>query len=462
MEFIEYIRSLRSEFNLLKYNSKSPVSLSIVLGNESSDLDSFVSTLSWSYYKALRGHGPAMRFRKWFWKSRIYFPISCIKREIFQLRGDCRLICNEYDVNLDNIIFIDELESILETLISRNCIIRLKIILVDQPTLPVTFKYWLIGKRDKITFKVVEIIDHHRVDRSVYEFTSKKLYQKSIVYGSNCTNISEEYCKLLQSSPYLLQNIKIFFPTELIVMLLSTILLDTSNLDIRSGRVTKHDSDIAFWLIGLMINNGQDSFDRCHFKGLKRISINSLSESNQIEIYRESIYNRVYQAKQIALDNVILSSRTILLLDFKIYEIIVNLCVDNRDSVHLYGISTVWKSIYHVDNSVSNLGEVIKQHCECHKLDFHVILTYYIEDETNRREMVLFLPIKMITSPSLNGVSKFLGNKVIETARLEPIDNYFQVFNTHVIVGFSILDMNCSRKKIQPLLHERFQKDILS
>lgn len=173
-----------------------------VLGNESADLDSIVSSISYAYLLAEEN------------KDEFYIPLLNLPREEITLRKDVLYLFELLDISLDDLLFYDDVP--LEQLFSEK---RVRISLVDHNVL----RLRLMDLSD-----VVErIIDHHADENKFYPLLNGN---KLIVpVGSNATLIAEKIFSSL--------HVKCF--SELGTLLLAPILIDTSEL--KSEKTTPRD-----------------------------------------------------------------------------------------------------------------------------------------------------------------------------------------------------------------------------
>lgn len=175
-----------------------------VQGNESADLDSIVSSISYAYLLAEEN------------KNELYIPLMNIPRQEITLRKDVLYLFELLGISLDDLLFLDDEDVPLQRLFKEQ---RVRINLVDHNVL----RHALVGFSD-----VVErIIDHHMDENKIYPLVNEN--KLVAVVGSNATLIAE---KIFSSS-----HMKCF--QELGTLLLAPILIDTSNL--KSEKTTPRD-----------------------------------------------------------------------------------------------------------------------------------------------------------------------------------------------------------------------------
>lgn len=199
-----YLRSTRDVLRTLDCNDAK---LDVVLGNEACDLDSAVAAIVYGFYlQSKRVNNVTV------------IPVLNIARRDFSLRTEVTFLLKEYELMWDSLTFRDEID--LESLSNAK---RLKLHLVDHNRL-----YNDPGLEDT----VVEIIDHHKDDRS--PSLTRCLCNCVIeMVGSCCTLVTET---ILKDSPDFLTS-----DSAIVPLLLGTILLDTVNLSEQADRTTPKD-----------------------------------------------------------------------------------------------------------------------------------------------------------------------------------------------------------------------------
>jgi len=178
----------------------------IVLGNEAADLDSMASSLAYGYLLTAENKED----------DRQIIPIMPIPRADFKLRTEAVYVFNKAGINLQEVIFFDEVN--LPTIMAADG----KLVLMDHNKLTLGLDFG-----DQVT----AIIDHH-LDENFYAQAKPRIIEP---VGSTASLVSLEISK---NNPALLDK-------KLAALLLGTILLDTVNLDPAAGRVTPSDDEAA-------------------------------------------------------------------------------------------------------------------------------------------------------------------------------------------------------------------------
>lgn len=178
-----------------------------VIGNESADLDSIVSSISYAYL--LQDSFP----------NELYIPLINIERNELALRKDALYLFQLFDIHSDTILFLDD-NVPLELLFEQQ---RLRLNLVDHNVLK--------PRQANLSASVERIVDHHADENREYPLVRKE-NKLVTVAGSNATLIAEKFIASGHTvSP------------ELATFLLGPILIDTSNL--KSANVTSRDRVVA-------------------------------------------------------------------------------------------------------------------------------------------------------------------------------------------------------------------------
>lgn len=166
-----------------------------VMGNESADLDSIISSIAYAY---LLQHEN---------QDQLYVPLLNIYREEIALRKDILYLLQLFQISIDDLLFLDD-NVPLDLLFKQN---RLRFNLVDHNNLR--------PRQEHLSSAVERIVDHHADENKHYPLLDSENKTLATV-GSAATLVSE---KLLASS-------QITMTPELALMLLGPILIDTSHL----------------------------------------------------------------------------------------------------------------------------------------------------------------------------------------------------------------------------------------
>jgi exopolyphosphatase len=191
----------------------------IVIGNEAADLDSIASSIVYAYLRNLQG------------QRSFVLPLMVIPRKDFMLRTEAVYVFKEANIDLDDVVFIDELD--LDKTMEQA-----EIALVDHNK--------LAGDLKKFDSRVVSILDHHR-DEELYKTASPRIIEP---VGSTTSLVAREFFTS-----------EVDMSRDVAVLLGGTILLDTVNLADDAGRVTQLDKEIAARVLPLCPLSQQEFFD---------------------------------------------------------------------------------------------------------------------------------------------------------------------------------------------------------
>ncbi|XP_013138194.1 PREDICTED: protein prune homolog isoform X2 [Papilio polytes] len=217
---------LATTSNKLKTNNY--VDLTIVLGNESCDLDSAVSALvyamflNWQYERIKCK--VCTKEKRVDHKDSIFVPILDVNREDYSLKTEVAYCLKENNVNEEHLVFRDDID--LKNLLTNIT----KIILVD---------HHILAKRyDFLLPYVTEIIDHRPRDK---EWSYKDDTRSTIESVGSCTTLICQRIKDLSG-------------------LMSTILLDTVNFSKEVNKGTPHDREMVLFLETILKPDDREIF----------------------------------------------------------------------------------------------------------------------------------------------------------------------------------------------------------
>uniref|UniRef100_UPI003AAF46DE exopolyphosphatase PRUNE1-like n=1 Tax=Centroberyx gerrardi TaxID=166262 RepID=UPI003AAF46DE len=182
----------------------------VVLGNESCDLDSMVSSLAMAYFLSRISSGVP--------GNPVVVPVLNIPRSEFHLRADGRFLLRESGVATETLVFRDEVD--LARLHGNR---RLALTLVDHNVLPST--------DGGLEGAVVEVIDHHQLER-----TTASSCPVTVETVASCATLVTE--RILTRAPEILDR-------QLALMLYGVMVADSVNLSPEAGRVTAKDRQMV-------------------------------------------------------------------------------------------------------------------------------------------------------------------------------------------------------------------------
>ncbi|GFU22549.1 protein prune homolog 2 [Nephila pilipes] len=250
-------------------NASESSKIQVVLGNESCDLDSAISSLVMAYF--------IFKVQK---TADIIIPVLNVKRKELAVRTEVVFFLEETSINISDVICIDEID--LKALHEKG---KLSVVLVDHNALSTEQLY--------LDSRIVQIIDHHEINNPD---KIKKLNSKIELVGSCCTLVAEE---ILNS------NVSIMDP-QIAMLLYGTIVLDTICLNETAQRVTEKDKKIVdkleTYLDGIKLKFDQsdkseldNSFNNCENKISKNTDV---VDNYEVEEFSDDIIP-TYQAEPV-------------------------------------------------------------------------------------------------------------------------------------------------------------------
>ncbi|MEA3467278.1 MAG: DHHA2 domain-containing protein [Thermodesulfobacteriota bacterium] len=192
----------------------------VVLGNEAADLDSMVSSVAYGYLRARQKPGLTV------------LPVMTIPRADFFLRQEVVYLFHEAGINLDDIVFSDEVDC-------DKLLLHADLVLVDHNKLGADLLQY--------GHKVTGVLDHHK-DEGLYKTAVPRIIR---TIGSTATLVAMEFNKL-----------GVTIGQDLAILLGGTILLDTVNLSMAAGKVTDADKKVAAEILPLCPMPGQELFKK--------------------------------------------------------------------------------------------------------------------------------------------------------------------------------------------------------
>ncbi len=241
--------------SIQKYLSSAKANLNdagmIILGNEAADLDSMASSIAYGYLLNRKETSGGV------------LPVMPIPRADFKLRTEAVYVFNEAHINLEDVVFFDEVD--IEALMSSNT----ELVLVDHNKLSQALS--------KYSTNVSGVLDHHN-DEGMYENSSPRIIE---AVGSTTSLVAIEFDKA-----------GIDVETDVAILLGGTILLDTVNLDPNAGRVTDTDQTVAGKLLPLCPMSRQDYFENIQ---REKFSVEGLSTGDLLrKDYKEFQFDTVH------------------------------------------------------------------------------------------------------------------------------------------------------------------------
>lgn len=178
--------------------------LTICVGNESADMDSIASAITYSYCQYIYNEGTYSEEKK---KGSFIVPIIDIPREDLSLRRDVMYVLEKLKIKEEELFFIEDLKSLKQN-VSQGT--ELNSYLVDNNDTPKNLKNYIDN--------VVGIIDHH-FDLQKHLDAEPRIVKVS---GSCSSLVFNYWYEKLQGDREVVMNIA--------PLLMGAILIDTSNM----------------------------------------------------------------------------------------------------------------------------------------------------------------------------------------------------------------------------------------
>ncbi|SGZ57521.1 CIC11C00000004986 [Sungouiella intermedia] len=168
-----------------------------VTGNQSADMDSVVSAISYAYFYNQKNPS-----------EQPYLPLVNITRDELRLRRDIVLLLQSHSISKDQLFFLDDVHELTKSAQSK-----LEIVLVDHCGLQGEL---LNALYDTQRLSVAAIIDHH-ADEGVFTNASPRIIHSN----GSCSALVFNYWN---------RELGGIQDTEIVLMLLGPLLIDTSNM----------------------------------------------------------------------------------------------------------------------------------------------------------------------------------------------------------------------------------------
>ncbi|XP_050556709.1 exopolyphosphatase PRUNE1 isoform X1 [Spodoptera frugiperda] len=234
----EYIGS-----TLTKLKTKQYSELTIVIGNESCDLDSAVSCLVFANFlywqhNEMKCKVCTKEYRDGSvdYKDEIFLPILNVDRNDFPLKTEVAFLFREKGINVGDLVYRDDYD--LPQLLKST---KSKVVLVDH--------HVLANKDSFLAEYVTEIIDHRPIDKSGWAYKPDTRTTIETV-GSCCTLVAQ---RIKDLSSLMAKDVQYFNAYPVCSeMLHATIILDTVNFSKEVNKGTPHDEEMTLFLENLL------------------------------------------------------------------------------------------------------------------------------------------------------------------------------------------------------------------
>lgn len=345
-----YLKKVYETFKLRSYPPGKPIYL--VLGNESADMDSIASALTYSYANQNQGFHIPM--------------INILKSELY-LRPHVEDVFQELKIDSERILYKDNIPALRSLAYQQ----KLRLILVDHNKLAPTQEFF--------SPYVETVIDHHKEEEDFsYHSVYPNLKNKQIkAVGSNSSLIAES---ILKSDP---SHMTFHMTSEIAFLLQCAILLDTKNF--QKDNVQALDYAMAKKLTELSRENQEALYQR--LTDLQN-NINHFSASEMLKLDFKT-----YRANDLLYGIARVKRDFDKVADRKTWENAFKELIAERN-IHLLSalvsIKVEKKDFWVVHANKASLHEAVKGHkelgkCICGSLSNECLSFFSLEDGISRK-----------------------------------------------------------------------------
>lgn len=362
-----------------------------VTGNQSADMDSVVSAISYAYFYHLKNPSEAP-----------FLPLVNINRDELRLRRDIVLLLKAHSLNEKSLFFLDDVEQLTKGNAST-----LEVVLVDHCNLQGTLLTKLYEEK---RLKVVGIIDHH-ADEEVFKDASPRIIQGN----GSCSALVYNYWKAQLGE----------VEEELLQLLLGPLLIDTSNM---TQKVEEGDV-IAFADYEKVLNAGV-------------VNLNVEGEKSSIDDF----YKTLKTAKK---DLTLFSFFDILRKDYKQFKFTSLSGKQVRMGFSSLGKSIAWVlKTYPTSEVTSTFDKMV----DTFGLDAVVITTSYTQKENDQytREFCYYSTLEELDNLAQLVEPLQLGLDFYKKAAVE--EKLAEVNNTRKFKVYNQANIYASRKQVVPVV----------
>ena len=389
--------------------SKGENPISLVIGNESADLDSITCAIVYGY---IRSSSPSATEA-----NKCIIPITNVPAEELRLRPELTALLKHAELKPSDLVTLDDLDPVenLHEVLPPG---KTDWTLVDHNVLQGT-----LGKH--YSQRVIGIVDHHEDEGRVLSDVKLRMIEKT----GSCNSHVVNYCRdvwddMTDSVPrpgdHSLPNDSTDFSTwdaQIAKLALGSILIDTVNLTAEE-KVTDHDH-----------------------KAVKYLEA-KINASPKIEpaYDRDSFFKQINDAKS-NLDDLTLEE--ILRKDYKQWT---------ENNMNL-GISSVVRSISYLQGKCKDRGDIVPallEFGENRNLDLYAIMTAHNDNDSFERQLLL---ISMTDGRTVGICKQFAENNIDE---LQLGESKMEVNGSEAVWLrlWEQRNLAGSRKKVGPLLRE--------
>ncbi|KAL6933859.1 uncharacterized protein HGUI_02008 [Hanseniaspora guilliermondii] len=313
--------------NINNIQKLKPSSVKICCGNQSADMDSVVSALTYTYLNYVK-------------TSQIILPVLNMPKEDLKLRKDIFNLLLKYGIRVDNdekntLIFMQDIKN-LKRRIGKDFVVDAILVDHNEPQ----------GLGIDCIDRVIGVIDHHEDTKTYDENIIKSLNNPLIIKTcGSCSSLVTNYWYPQFGSIYSL-------PEEIVKLSMAAVLLDTSNF---KSKVEEDDLEALKKYKNYFVNNKniEDKILNPFYKSLKK----DKSDIDGFDMY------------------------DLLRKDFKLFEF----------HGYKIGMSSLGSSIesYIQKFGSDNINKACNKYIRLNSMDILLLLTSYSdESKTHKRQVV--------------------------------------------------------------------------
>lgn len=400
-------------------NSKLPLKLGLVSGNQSGDADSIISSITYCYlhhqHQLKKSNNNDTNDCS---SKTVFLPYLNFPRSELRLRKDVQHIFAEHQITSDVLLFSDDLDHVIKP----NGNVK-EVILVDHNVPQGALAQFLSTGGERFT--VVGIVDHH-VDEGKFLQVQPRIVRSS----GSCVSLIYSYFKTLDKE-------MVSKDTQLLKFMVNAVILDTSNM---SSRVEEAEEEVYM-----------DFCSNAIVVGSQRVHASTI----QMGESTKEIHAQLIQAKN---DISGLTFMDLLNKDYKNFAAI-------SPASYQFGISSIGVPLEYIISTYSKEEEVLKdvtRFIRDNKIEFLAVMTSFVrpgsKDEFHR-QLAFFgvsdsFPDSVISQiqEQLSLIPFKFNPQYLQNTADSPDDIWSA---DDVLLWYEQANIKCSRKQIAPLLRDK-------
>ncbi|CAB4494319.1 DHH phosphoesterase [Rhizophagus irregularis] len=268
-EFVKKFSLLINKLNNEVIVTQQRKKLYFVLGNESADLDSIISSIAYACLSQQLISPDELNSLSTS-SFPIYFPIIQIPKSDFSLRPECSYVfseCEFTESDISQLLFLDDILPHLDKLSSNYDV---NLILVDHNKL---ISPW----SEKFNDKIDTILDHHQDERLYLNIKCRQIEFVGSATSLVVLHFKDVWKKKISRDDF-----------RLAKLLLAPILVDTILLDVSKERTSNKDKEAVQFLLDILNipKSDQDFYTSNYFNAIQSAKFN-ISHLSNIDLLRK-------------------------------------------------------------------------------------------------------------------------------------------------------------------------------